>query len=201
MARSTESRKGLDRAGAIVNAALRHGRARRPAARALGHRRHRWRRHWCRHRRRCGEPRLRRPAPGAARLRERDVEPEHQTRARRCALSRTGQHRAGDGGAQGTRASSTERPAPGQQSCLRRAQLRLVGSAVLRPRPQDLQRARRQVRVRLVRDPHARRDAGATAHDQDRGSSRRRRVLRRPVRRHATADQSRRRPRPTRARR
>ena len=49
--------------------------------------------------------------------------------------------------------------------------------------------ARRQVRLRRVRDPLARGDAGAAADDQDRGPARRRRLLRRPVRRRAAADQ------------
>ena len=51
------------------------------------------------------------------------------------------------------------------------------------------------------RDPLARGDAGAPAHHQDRGPARRRRLLRRPVRRRAAADQPGRRPRPSRARR
>ena len=90
--------------------------ARRPAARAVGLRRHRRRRHRRGHRARRRDPRIRRPAPGTARLRQRHLEPQHQTRAWRSPLPRTGQHRAGDGGAQGARSASTERSASGQQS-------------------------------------------------------------------------------------
>ena len=179
----------LDRTGQIAMLRLGHDRAAGRPPRAMGHRRHRRRRHRRGHRGRCGQPWVRRAAARAARLREGHVEPQHQAGARRRALSRTGQHRAGDGGAEGARPASPERATPGQQPRLRRPELRLVGGAVLRPRPQGLQRARRQVRLRHLRDPLARGDAGAAADDQDRRAARRRRVLRRPVRRRAAADQ------------
>ena len=75
---------------------------------------------------------------------------------------------------------------------LRRAQLRLVGSAVLRPRPEDLQPARRQIRLRLVaRSSRATRRWRDCRRSRPR-PSRRRGLLRRPVRRRAAADQPRR---------
>ena len=98
-------------------------------------------------------------AARAARLRQGHVEPQHEARPRRRALPRAGQHLAGDGGPEGARHPAPERAAPGQQPGLRRAELRLVGGAVLRPGPEGLQRARRQVRLRRLADPVARRDA------------------------------------------
>ena len=90
-------------------------------------------------------------AARAARLRQGHVEPEHQAGPRRRALPRAGQHRAGDGGAEGARHPAAERPAPGQQP--RRSWCPNYDwweSAVLRARPEALQRAGRQVRLRRV---------------------------------------------------
>ena len=72
---------------------------------------------------------------------------------------------------------------------LRRPQLRVVGSAVLRRRSQGVRPACGPLRLRTIGDPLEGRDAGAPADDQDRGAARRRRVLRRAVRRCAAADQ------------
>ena len=73
--------------------------------------------------------RLRRAAAGAERFRQRHLQPQHQAGPRRRALPRTGQHLARDGSAEGARPAAAECSAPGAQSRLRRAQLRLVGSA------------------------------------------------------------------------
>ena len=70
-----------------------------------------------------------------------------------------------------------------QRPGLRRAELRLVGGAVLRHRPEGLRRAGRQVRLRRLADPLARGDARRLPTLEHRGPARRRRLLRRPVRR------------------
>ena len=97
---------------------------------------------------RCGHPRLRRAAARAARLRQGHVEPQHQARPRRRPLPRAGQHLARDGGAEGARPAAAERAAPRPRPAVRRPELRLVGGAVLRHRPEGLRPARRQVRLR-----------------------------------------------------
>ena len=65
------------------------------------------------------------------------------------------------------------------------AELRVVGSALLRRRPQGLQRLAGEVRLRRSEILSREETLGAPADDQDRGPARRRRVLRRPVRRRA----------------
>ena len=89
-----------------------------------------------------------------------------------------------------------------QRPRVRRAQLRLVGGAVLRPRPEGLRPARRASTASAAREILSREETlAAPADDQDRGPARRRRLLRRPVRRRAAADRPGRRRRPSRARR
>ena len=78
-------------------------------------------------RRRRGQPRLRSPAAGAERFRQRHVQPQHQARPRRRALPRTGQPLAGDGSPQGARTAPAERAAPGPQSRLRGARTTIGG--------------------------------------------------------------------------
>ena len=117
-----------------------------------------------RHRRgrrdRRGQPRLRRPAAGAERLRQGHVQPQHQTGARRRALPGTGQSRAGDGGA-----------ARSAACCCRTRRTWCSNLAFVVPsydwweapfygaRAEALQPARRQVRLRPVRHPLARGNA------------------------------------------
>ena len=68
-----------------------------------------------------------------------------------------------------------------QRSRLRRPQLRLVGSALLRSRPEGIQPAQREIWLWPVANPFARGNAEALPDDQDRRPARRRRLLRRPV--------------------
>ena len=125
-----------------------------------------------RHRRGRGDrrrhARLRRAAAGAERFRQRHLQPQHQAGARRRALPGAGQRLAGDGSAEGARPAAAERAAPGAQSGLRGAELRLVGSAVLRHRPEALQPAGRQVRLRRLADSLAakRRSSGCPPSDR-----------------------------------
>ena len=132
-----------------MNRAEMLGRAAR-TARALGHGHHRRRRRRHGRRRRCGVARLRRAARRAARLRQGHVEPFHEARARRRPLSRAGRDFARDGGAQGARPPAPERAAPGARPRVRRPELRMVGSAVLRRRPQGVRHARRPLRLRRI---------------------------------------------------
>ena len=157
--------------------------------RALGHGRGRGRGHRRGRGPRRGRPRLRRPPARAERLRQGHLQPLDQARPRRRALPGAGQRLPRDGGAQGARPPAPERPPPRQRPRLRRAELRVVGGAVLRGRPEGLQPARRPLRLRDVRDPLPRRDAGAAAHHTDGRAARRRRLLRRAVRRRAAAGQ------------
>ena len=89
------------------------------------------------------QPRIRRPAAGTERFRQRDFQPQHEAGARGRALPGAGQPVTGDGSAERARAAATERSAPGAQSRLRGAQLRLVGSAVLWRGAEALQSAGR----------------------------------------------------------
>ena len=161
-----------------------------PRARgAVGHDRDRWRRHRRGSGYRRGHARLRRAAARTKRFRQRHLQPQHQAGPRRRALPGAGQRIAGDGGAQGARPAAAERAAPGPQSGLRGAELRLVGSSVLRHRAEALQPAGRQIRLRRFAHSLTGGDPGTAAHHQDRRPARRRHLLRRPVRRFPAADQ------------
>ena len=56
-----------------------------------------------------------------------------------------------------------QRASSGARCSVRRAQLLLVGGAVLRHRPEDLRPARRQIWLWQIRDPLPRRDSGTHA--------------------------------------
>ena len=114
-----------------------------------------------------------------------------------------GQRRAGPGGAARAR-PVLRRNAPHLVHDLRvrRAELRLVGGAVLRPRAASLRPARRAAAASAAsRSSVARRDASRCSRRSSRRPARRRRLPRRPVRRRPAAHQPRPRPPSTAARR
>src|SRR5205085_1257382 len=86
----------------------------------------------------CGVAGLCGAAAGAGGLWQGDVEPVDQAGAWGCALSRTGQCVAGDGGAEGAGAAAAECAAPGTQPAVCGAELHVVGEPVLRDRDEDL---------------------------------------------------------------
>ncbi len=138
-----------------------------------GHRRRGDRRRHCRRRRLA---RILRLPLGAERFRQGNFQPIHQACPRRGSLSSAGQHLPGHGGPQGTGHSPPKCAAPRSRSGLRRAQLRLVGSSVLRHRHEGLRHARRPIRIRQV--AAAVQGRGARAHPHARaGRPPRRRPL------------------------
>ena len=91
--------------------------ARVGAQNAVGLHRHRRRRDRRGRGRRCRVARLRGPAARAERFRQRHVEPQHEARARRRALSRAGQLPLVHGSAQGARAAPAKRAASRAATC------------------------------------------------------------------------------------
>ena len=87
--------------------------------------------------------------------------------------------------------ASPERAPPRARSAVRRAQLPVVGSAVLRHRHEGLRHAGGQVRLRQIRSAQPRRGAGTHSHARTGRTARRRPLPRRPVRRQPVADQPR----------
>ena len=117
--------------------------SRPPRDRALGLPRRRRRRHRAGHGGRGGVAGLPDAPPRAARLRQGDVQPQHQADPWRRALPPAGQRLAGPRSPPRARAAAAERSASGPQPLLRRPGLRLVGGPVLRRRAQALRPARR----------------------------------------------------------
>ena len=119
----------------------------------------------------------------AGRLRSRHLEPQHEARPWRRALLAARERLARARSARGARPSARECTPPRARSPVRRAQLRLVGSAVLRCRPSALRPPRGQARLRRVTEPLEERDLGAAPHDRNERTSGRCDLLRRTIRR------------------
>ena len=138
--------------------------------------------------RRCSA-RLPHAAARTGRFRLGHLEPQYQARSRRRALSPTWRRGAGYRGTPRARAATSQRPSPGTRLTVRGAQLRLVGSAVLRHRLEGLRPVGGQARVRHIEDPVQGADHRAHPDDRDRGAARRCLVLRRPIRRRQACHQ------------
>ena len=129
--------------------------------------------------------RLSHPAARAERLRQGHLEPLDQADSRRRPLPAPGQRVAGARSAARARHPAPQRASSGARRPVRGAELRLVGVAVLRHRTSPLRPAGGQGRIRRLAAPVQGGDARAPADDRDRGTARRRPLLRRPVRRRA----------------
>ena len=191
-----QARDGRDARGAAgpslapsADGSDRHSRSASTASAIRGTHRRRRRRDRPRRRGRRRRARLSHAAARAERLRQGHLEPLHQAHPRRRPLPAPGQRLAGARGAARARHPAPQRASPGARRSVRRAELRLVGVAVLRHRTSPLRPAGGQGRVRRLAAPLQGGDARAHADDRDRGSARRRPLLRRPVRRRAARHQ------------
>ena len=158
---------------------------------SLRPRHHRRRRHRPRRRGGGGGARLPDGAPRGPGLRPGHVQPLHQAGARRGAVPRAGERRAGARGAARAWPAPAERAAPGGGPRVRRARLRVVVRSLLRGGAQAVRRARRASPAGEEPAPLPGAGAGAHPHARARPAQRWGALLRRAVRRRAAGGDAR----------